>query len=92
MKKTILEYLERILEATLSALATIGLFVGICFLANLFWDGTMTTENMLAVFVGSMFLIYCLTHALVVVRYERLEILADELEAEKECMEDGNET
>lgn len=80
MKKRLLEYLERVLEAAISALASIGLFLVINFLANLFWDGVMTTENMLAAFVGSMFLVFCLTRALVVVRYERLEILADELE------------
>lgn len=89
MKMRILEFLERILEAALSALASIGLFMLIRLLINLFWEGTMTTENELAAFVASMFLVYCMVKGLVEVRYERLEILADELEAEKEGMEDG---
>jgi hypothetical protein len=80
VKKSILEYLERILEAALSALASLGMFLFVTFLINLFWDGTLTTKDMLAVFVASLFVVYCMTHALVMVRYERLEILADELE------------
>lgn len=89
MKMRILEFLERILEAALSALASIGMFMLIRLLINLFWEGTMTTENELATFVASMFLVYCMVKGLVEVRYERLEMLADELEAEKERMEDG---
>lgn len=80
MKMRILELLERILEAALSALASVGLFMMIRLLINLFWEGVMTMKNELAAFVASMFLVYCMTRCLLVVRYERLEMLADELE------------
>lgn len=88
MKMRILELLERILEAGLSALASVGLFMMIRLLINLFWEGVMTMENELATFVASMFLVYCMTRCLLVVRYERLEIMADELEAQKGGAED----
>lgn len=89
MKMRILELLERILEAGLSALASVGMFMLIRLLVNLFWEGTMTTENELAAFVASMFLVYCMTRCLLEVRYERLEMLADELEAQKDGANDG---
>lgn len=89
MKMRILELLERILEAGLSALASVGLFMMIRLLINMFWEGVMTMENELATFVASMFLVYCMTRCLLVVRYERLEMLADELEAQKDGANDG---
>lgn len=78
MKKSILEVLERILEATLSALASLGMFLFVTFLINLFWDGTLTIENMLATFAASLLFVYCMNRALVKVQCELVMLTVEQ--------------
>lgn len=89
VKKKILGYLERVLEAVLSTLATVGMILVICFLLNLSGYGTLDSSEMVSVFLGSLFLTYCLIQSFVFVRYNRLDIEAAELKQELKNQDDG---
>lgn len=81
--KTILEITERILSVFLSVCACMGMFLIGCFAVNLLCD-ELSTEAMWAIFLASVILIYGATQLLWEVRYRKLEILADELEFQKD--------
>ena len=84
MKKKLLEVAERILSVMLSVFACLGMFLVFIFVIGLFATRTLTHGEMISVGLVSMFLTYCLTQGLMYVRYQRLEILADELEQQKD--------
>lgn len=86
--KTILEVIERILSVNLSVCSCVGLFLIGCFAGNVFFGG-VGTDGMWAIFLASLILTYGMTKLLLEVRYRRLEILADELELQKD--EQANE-
>lgn len=86
--KTILECIERTLSAILSASSCMGMFLVGCFIGNLICDTALSTGTMWAIFLGSVIITYILTQLLIEVRYRRLEILADELKAQKNGQDD----
>ena len=75
-----LECVERILRAILSAFASVGMFVLLLLVINLVRDEPLPTENMGIVCMVSMLLVYCIIQLMKEVRYERLAMLADELD------------
>lgn len=81
--KTILEITERILSVFLSVCACMGMFLMGCFAGNLLCD-ELSTSAMWAIFLFSVILTYGTTQLLLEVRYRKLEILADELEMQKD--------
>ena len=78
--KRFLECVERILRSILSVLASVGLFVVIRVVIDLVSEEPLKTANMGIVFMVSMVVVYGLVQLLAEVRYQRLEILANELE------------
>ena len=86
--KRFLKCVERILMAVLSAFASVGAFVLINLIINLVSDEPLSVGNMGIWFMVSMILVYCLIKLLAEVRYERLEILAEELKNQTEESEE----
>ena len=84
MKKGLLGWIEKALSVVLSISSCMGMFLIGNFVGNLLF-GTISTGAMLAVFLGSLILTYIMTELLLTVRYKRLEILADELEFQKDA-------
>lgn len=84
MKKKVLDFFEQLLEKTLSCLSCFGMFALINLLVNLFWHRELQTGELYALFVASVIVTYFMTNGYLYVRYKRLEIMADELEQEKD--------
>lgn len=84
MKKKILEAVERFLAGLLSTLTCMGAFLVIYFLTNLFYSQKLQSSEIFALFTASVIISYFLINGYEYVRYKRLEILADELEQEKD--------
>ena len=82
--KTFLGYIEKVLSVILSVSSCMGMFLVGCFVGNLICGAPLSTGAMYAIFFGCVILTYVLTQLLIEVRYRRLEILADELEAQKD--------
>jgi hypothetical protein len=83
IKKNLLGLAEKALSVVLSVSSCMGMFLIGCFAGNLIF-GTVSTDAMWAIFLGSVILTYGATQLLLNVRYMRLEILADELELQKD--------
>lgn len=83
MLKWILHLAERLLTTILLVAASMGLFLIGCFVANIF-GRKLDSREMTLMALACMALTYTLYCALLRVRYQRLEILADELEQETE--------
>ena len=81
--KTILEITERILSVFLSVCACLGMFLMGCFVCNLLCY-ELSVSDMLVIFLSNVILTYGATQLLLEVRYRKLEILADELETQKD--------
>ena len=84
MKKKILEFIERLIGKLLSCFSCLGMFALLNFLVNLFWEQELQTGELFGLFAASVVLTYFLTNGYMYVRYKRLEILADELEQERD--------
>ena len=84
MKKTILEYIERLLSVVLSTFSCLGMFLIGNLIGNLINDTPLSYGTMIAIAFGCIILTYTANTALLNVRYARLEIMAEELEREKE--------
>ena len=84
MKKTILEYIERLLSVVLSTFSCLGIFLIGNLIGNLISDKPLSNSTMWAIALGGIVLTYLVNTALLNVRYARLEIMAEELEREKE--------
>lgn len=84
MKKTILEYIERLLSVVLSTFSCLGIFLIGNLIGNLISDKPLSNSTMWAIALGGIILTYLMNTALLNVRYAKLEIMADELEREKE--------
>lgn len=87
MKKTILEYIERLLSVALSTFSCMGMFLIGNLIGNLITDVPLSYSTMFAIFLGSIILTFLATTALLNVRYAKLEIMVEELEREKEMQE-----
>lgn len=87
MKKRILEFAERLLGKLLSCFSCLGMFALLNLLVNLFWERELQTGELFGLFAASVVLTYFLTNGYEYVRYQRLGILADELEQEREAQE-----
>lgn len=80
--KELYENLEWFLSVILSACSCIGMFFLGCWIRYVFW-GSVTVQFMVIMFVVSVLLSWSMTELKNEVRYRRLEILADELEFQK---------
>lgn len=90
MMKTVLGFIEKVLVAFVACAACLGLFFSGCLAVYLVCGKellTLSTE--LAILFGSMLLTAAAIRLLGNVRYKRLEILADEMEQQKQT--DGQE-
>lgn len=81
--KTILEFIERSLAVFLSTMACMGMFLVGCLAGNLIC-GEVSTSTMWAIFLGCLIITYAAVWLLTKVRYKRLEMLADELDFQKD--------
>lgn len=84
MKKKILEVAERILSTMLSSFSCVGMFAILNLLINVFWERELQTGELFGLLAASVILTYFLKNGHEYVRYKRLEILADELEQERD--------
>lgn len=84
MKKTILEYIERLLSLVLSTFSCLGMFLIGNLIGNLISDTPLSYSTMIAIAFGCIILTYTANTALLNVRYAKLEIMAEELEREKD--------
>ena len=81
--KMILEFVERSLAVFLSAMACIGMFLVGCLIGNLIY-GEVSTSTMWAIFLGCLIITYAAVWLLAEVRYKRLEMLAEEMDSQKD--------
>lgn len=81
--KMILEFVERSLAVFLSVMACMGMFLVGCLAGNLIC-GEESTSTMWAIFLGCLIITYAAVWLLTEVRYKRLEMLADELDFQKD--------
>ena len=88
MQIKILRWAEKVLSAFLSTFATLGVFVLIHLVADVFFGLKLNNEQMYAAAGISAFLIFIMVKGLMVVRYTKLEILADELERQEAMTEE----
>lgn len=80
--KELYENLEWLLSVILSACSCIGMLFLSCFVRYLVLD-SVTARFIVIAFVVSVFLTWAMNELRMEVRYRRLEILADELEFQK---------
>ena len=88
MQIKLLRWCEKVLSAFLSTFSALGVFVLINLAAQVFFGMKLNNEQMYAAAGISMFLIFIMVKGLMVVRYTKLEILADELERQEAMTEE----